>query len=212
MTLRSLVLTVMFVCCAGLLEVRARTVAAPNRHPLVGLPMTIGGWQGRATAPLDARVLAVLGADDYTNRIYTGPSGRQAGLYIGYHATQRQGDSIHSPMNCLPGAGWQPVRRERIALDGDEWRTVNKIIIQNGEDRQLVLYWYQSHGRIIASEYTAKAQLFLDALRTGRTDAALVRIITPIRPGSNDSEQGALDAAAGFATDLVPLLSRHVPN
>jgi EpsI family protein len=218
MHIRALTLTVLFVCCAGFLELRARSVPLPPREPLLGLPLAIGGWHGRSAPALDNRVLAVLGADDYTSRIYTDDGGRQAGLYIGYHASQRQGDSIHSPMNCLPGAGWLPVRTDRVALFASADRaaapntpTINNVLIRKGEDRQLVLYWYQSHGRIIASEYTAKALLFVDAMRTGRTDAALVRIVMPI--GSSPSgEREAQIAALNFAQSLVPLLPRYLPN
>jgi EpsI family protein len=167
-------------------------------------------------------VLAILGADDYTIRIYTDRLGHQAALYIGYHASQRQGDSIHSPMNCLPGAGWQPMGSERLPLttvlrDSPESRqattvTVNKVLIQKGEDRQLALYWYQSHGRIVASEYVAKALLFVDAVRTGRTDAGLVRIVVPIDPQSSRGELEAQNTATSFAAVLMPLLPRHLPQ
>src|SRR5262245_53698953 len=222
MQTRALVLTVLFASCAGFLELRAGADTIPARLPLIGLPYAIGDWQGRPGPALDRRVLALLGADDYTTRIYSDRLGHRAGLYIGYHATQRQGDSIHSPMNCLPGAGWQPMLTERLALDAavtsppDPARStptvVNKVLIQKGEDRQLVLYWYQSHGRIVAGEYAAKVLLFVDAMRTGRTDAALVRITVPIDP---QSSRGALDAehsAVSFAGALMPLLPRHLPQ
>jgi EpsI family protein len=209
MQTRALVLTVLFLGCAGFLELRAGATAIPARQPLIGLPYAIGDWQGRPGPALDSRVLAILGADDYTTRIYSDRLGRRAGLYIGYHATQRQGDSIHSPMNCLPGAGWQPILTERLALNAastsspDPGRatpvSVNKVLIQKGEYRQLVLYWYQSHGRVVAGEYAAKALLFVDAIRSGRTDAALVRITVPIDP---QSSRGA----------LMPLLPRHLPQ
>src|SRR4029453_4995876 len=116
MQTRALVLTVLFLGCAGFLELRAGAATIPPREPLFGLPYTIGDWKGRPGPALDSRVLALLGADDYTTRLYTERLGGRAGLYIGYHAAQRQGDSIHSPMNCLPGAGWQPILAERLAL------------------------------------------------------------------------------------------------
>jgi EpsI family protein len=222
MQARTLTLTVLFLCCAGLLELRAVATVLPARESLIGLPLVIGEWRGRVGPTLDKKVLDILGADDYTTRVYTDRQGRQAGLYVGYHATQRQGDSIHSPMNCLPGAGWQPVLTERLPLNttsnglpvagGATTVTVNKVIIQKGEDRQLVLYWYQSHGRIVASEYAAKGWLFLDAMRTGRTDAGLVRIVVPIDPQSSRGELDAQAFAASFAQALMPLLPRHLPQ
>ena len=215
-------LTVFFLGCAGFLELRAGAPTIPTRAPLIGLPYTIGDWQGRPGPALDNRVLAVLGADDYTSRLYADRIGRRAGLYVGYHATQRQGDSIHSPMNCLPGAGWQPALRERLALNNAVTTpsssvsttpvTVNKVLIQKGEYRQLVLYWYQSHGRIIADEYAAKALLFVDAIRTGRTDAALVRITVPLDPQSSRGTVDAEKSAIAFAEALLPLLPRHLPQ
>jgi EpsI family protein len=222
MHVRALVLTVLFLCCAALLELRAGAISLPGREPLIGLPLAIGEWHGRVGPPLDSRVLAVLGADDYTIRVYTDRLGHQAALYVGYHASQRQGDSIHSPMNCLPGAGWQPMHSQRVPLTTTlnnspesghaTMVTVNKVIIQKGEDRQLVLYWYQSHGRIVASEYVAKALLFVDAVRTGRTDAGLVRIVAPIDPQSSRGELEAQNTATSFAAALMPLLARHLPQ
>ena len=136
---------------------------------------------------------------------------RWSSLYVGYHASQRHGDSIHSPMNCLPGAGWQPVQSERVRIDvGDRAMIVNRIIIQKGEERQLVLYWYQGRGRIIADEYASKAYQLLDAFRTRRTDAALVRIVSPVDRdlGTSSAER----AATRFTTDIMPLLPRHLPE
>jgi EpsI family protein len=222
MHVRALTLAVLFLCCAGFLELRVGAATIPAREPLIGLPLAIADWQGRVGPALDGRVLAVLGADDYTTRVYTDRFGHQAGLYIGYYATQRQGDSIHSPMNCLPGAGWQPIVLDRLLLNvgltGSQSLpqkvsvTVNKVLIQKGEDRQLVLYWYQSHGRIIASEYSAKAMLFVDAMRSGRTDAGLVRIVVPIDARSSRGELDAQNSAVSFAEALMPLLPRQLPQ
>jgi EpsI family protein len=222
MQARTLTLTAVFLCVGGLLQLRAVTTVLPERESLAALPLTIGEWQGRVAPALDQKVLDVLGADDYLIRTYSHPLGNRAGLYIGYHATQRQGDSIHSPMNCLPGAGWQPMLTERLslnpsasgsaALEDASAVTVNKVIIQKGEDRQLVLYWYQGHGRVVASEYAAKAWLFMDAMRTGRTDAGLVRIVVPINPQSSRGEVDAQGSAVSFAQALMPLLPRHLPQ
>ena len=219
---RTLTLTAVFLCCAGLLELRATATTLPARELLIGLPMSVGDWHGRVGSPLDKRVLDILGADDYTTRIYADRLGRQVGLYIGYHAMQRQGDSIHSPMNCLPGAGWQPMLTERLSLNAPPsvppgsaaapTVTVNQVLIQKGEDRQLVLYWYQGHGRIVASEYAAKVWLFADAMRTGRTDAGLVRIVARIDPRSSRGELDAQNSAISLAQALMPLLPRYLPE
>src|SRR5204862_3566459 len=112
-------------------------------------------------------------------------------------------------MNCLPGSGWQPVRSDRIeiAANGSVVRA-NRSLIQKGVDRQLVLYWYRSHGRSIASEYSAKVFLVLDSIRTGRSDAALVRIIAPIARDEVAAERSALD----FARAVQPILGRYLPE
>ncbi len=213
---RSIVLAAIFLSCWGFLGVRARSAPLPSRAPLLELPLNIADWQGRAGPTLDANVLAVLGVDDHLSRIYTNANSRQTGLYIGFHESQKQGDSLHSPMNCLPGAGWLPGPARRLALRDPRGPahpaiTVNRVIVQKGETRQLVLYWYQSQGRVIASEYAAKAYLFVDAVRRARTDAALVRIVTAI-DGSASAEEAAEHAAASFAEALLPLLPNHLPS
>jgi EpsI family protein len=219
MQYRLLALTAAFVSCFAVLMFASRGGVIPAREPLERLPFELGDWQGQSAAPLDAKILAALGADDYINRIYRNQNGREASLYIGYHASQRQGDSIHSPMNCLPGTGWQPIRSDRLELQdpraaGVDGRriAVNDVLIQKGEDRQLVLYWYQSQGRVVASEYSAKALLFVDAVRTARTDAALVRIVTPVAGIADPAEHEARDAARDLVDHLLPVLDRHLPN
>jgi EpsI family protein len=121
---------------------------------------------------------------------------------------------MHSPLNCLPGAGWTPVRSDRIALapsggaaPQDSVR-INRYVIEKGLDRQVVLYWYQSHGRVIASEYWGKIYLVLDALRLNRTDGALVRIMAPVLTSEAEAERDALE----FARTLAPLLGRYLPS
>jgi len=193
----------------------SRAEIVPPRLPLETLPLAIDGWRGERAPDFDAHVLSVLGADEYVNRVYRSAAG-PVGLYIGYYRSQRQGDSIHSPLNCLPGAGWQPMDTRRLALDvrssdGTPRRVeLNAVVIQKDEDRQLVLYWYQSHGRVIASEYWGKFYLVADAVRLNRTDAALVRIISPI--GRDEESNPATERAAAFARAVFPRLDAYLPN
>src|SRR5215468_5137327 len=139
-----------------------RAEAVPVHPPLSGAPMVIGSWVGHLEPKLDDQIVAILGVDDYLMRGYSSPSQRPVGLYVGYYSSQRQGDTIHSPLNCLPGAGWEPLEQSRIyipvkgAFGRNDALTpieVNRVIIGKGLDRELVLYWYQSHQRIVASEY-----------------------------------------------------------
>ncbi len=130
-------------------------------------------------------------------------------LYVGYYQSQRQGSTIHSPKNCLPGAGWQPMKSDHITIPvgAGDLIEVNKVMIEKGIEKQVVLYWYQSRGRVIASEYWAKIYLVLDAIGMNRTDGALVRVISPVVDSERMAEQQAVD----FVKELYPLLGRHLP-
>ncbi len=178
------------------------------RVSLANLPLQVGDWHGRDDTALTPEMVEAAGVDDYVNRLYMTSSGHAVTLYVGYYASQRQGDTIHSPQNCLPGAGWQPVAStRRVFSSGDAKVEVNDVLIQKGLDRAEVLYWYQGRGHAIASEYANKLWLMLDAARLHRTDGALVRIIAPVAsdPG------GARADAVAFAAALVPHLTREIP-
>lgn len=212
-------MTRVFVLCATLLvgsvfiAWASRPEAVPSRDTLASLPLQIGNWGGRLEPEFTDRILAVLGVDDYVNRAYYTPGGRALSLYIGYYKSQRQGSSIHSPLNCLPGAGWNPVKRERLVIPvGESSIEANRIVILKGMDKQIVLYWYQAHGRTVASEYRAKIYTVLDAMRTGRTDAALVRIVSPVESLEPAAEEAASRRAIEFAQGLYPLLDRYIPE
>ena len=172
------------------------------------MPLSIGDWHGREAAPLADDLLAELGVDDYINREYLRQGAVPVGVYIGYYASQRQGDTIHSPQNCLPGAGWRPVETGTATVTlGDQSVPINRFIIQRGLDRQVVLYWYQGRGRVVANEYMNKALLMFDSARLHRTNGGLVRIVAPILEGADASAADAL----GFARQLLPFLQRHLP-
>jgi EpsI family protein len=215
--LRLVVVAVALTAAALYLAKASRAEEVPPRESLAGLPMTFDGWNGRREPDLTPEILAVLGADDYTIRTYARDVATAVGLYIGYHASQRQGDTIHSPLNCLPGAGWQPMEQGRtvmsVKMTPDAPAAtpieINRVIIQKGLDRQLVFYWYQSHRRVVASEYWGKVYTVLDSVRYARTDAALVRVIAPI-PASGT--EAAEKTAGAFVQSLFPLLARHLPT
>jgi EpsI family protein len=179
----------------------------PARDSLATTPVTLAGWEGRDVA-LDDDVIAQLGVDDYINRRYVATDAPPVALYVGYYASQRQGDTIHSPQNCLPGAGWRPLTAERTTLDvGGRTIPVNRFIIQKGLDRQAVFYWYQGRSRFLASELANKAWLMLDAARLRRTDGGLVRVITPVA----STPDAAFAALSTFSTALFPYLSSRLP-
>jgi EpsI family protein len=174
--------------------------AVPLSKPLVTLPLEVAGWRG-SDFQLEPRIVKGLGVDDYLNRFYEDQSGNHLSIYIGYYKSQRAGVVIHSPKNCLPGSGWQPVTSgyARLVQSNGKSAAVNMYEIRKGLDRQIVLYWYESHGRIIASEYFAKIYMVLDAIHLHRTDAALVRIVTPL----SDDRTGSCQRATAFAERIL---------
>ena len=199
-----------------------RAEVVPPRQTLASMPMQMTQWVGRRDPDFDARTLAVLGADDYLSRTYFSRSGAipPVGLYVGYYKSQRQGDTMHSPLNCLPGAGWEPVDvgRTRVEVQGPPGARdsiapieINEVVIQKGLDRQLVLYWYQSERRVVASEYWGKIYTVLDAVRYNRTDAAMVRVVTPIAEDTVVARTDAERRARSFVQQVFPLLRPHLP-
>jgi len=221
MASRMLLLGVMFVAAAAFIARASKPEIVPVRETLSRFPMRIGAWQGQEAPEFDPRVLAVLGVDDYVNRIYYGPERSVAGLYIGYYESQREGDTIHSPLNCLPGAGWNPTKRDHISIpvalagshaDSSVTIQVNRILIVKYMEKNLVLYWYQSHGRVTPSEYWGKIYTVLDALRTNRTDAALIRVICPVAGLEPKNEAIAEERAVDFVKSLFPFLSHFLPE
>jgi EpsI family protein len=214
---RAAVLCLMLGATTVLLANARRTETAVARTAFDSFPMTLAGWRATVDPPMAPEILKVLGVDDYLSRIYYTPSGAAAvGLYMGYYGSQRQGDTIHSPLNCLPGAGWEPVieGRKTIANADGAGRdiTVNRYIVKKGLDRQLVLYWYQSHGRVVASEYWSRAFLINDAIRMNRTDGSLVRVIAPIAVSAEDGGAAAEHLAEEFVRVLFPQLPSFLPN
>jgi EpsI family protein len=166
----------------------------------------MGPWTAAGDVPLDDDIVRVLGVDDYVSRTYLNASGDPANLYIGYYNSQRQGDTIHSPQNCLPGAGWQPVSSERVTITAaDRPLTVNRYVVQKGMDRRIVMYWYQGRGRVIADEYVNKLMLMVDAARLRRTNGGLVRLIAPATSANDSAEE------IRFIRALFPHLSPHLP-
>ncbi len=179
--------------------------------------MQIGEWQGVQRPAFTARVLQVLGLDDYITRYYYRDPKSPVDLYIGYWKSQQQGGAIHSPQNCLPGAGWEPISQRMLTFPDPRNPaapplSVNRYVIGKGLDRQLVLYWYQSRGRVVGSEYWSKIYLVLDAARYNRTDAALVRLLTPINGTTPEAEAQAERQVLDFAKVVLPALGAYLPN
>lgn len=186
--------------------------AKAPRKALAEFPSELGGWrQAGRDVRFDAATEAVLRADDYVSRDYAAEGGRAASLYVGYYSTQRTGATYHSPLNCLPGAGWtlaEPSTVEVRPADGRAPFRANSYVIEHGAERMLMLYWYQGRGRAVASEYADKVYTVFDSIRLRRSDGAMVRVLVPFRGG----EREAQETAAQFAAAVAPNLSAYVPD
>jgi EpsI family protein len=182
-----------------------------DRKELKNFPEQIGEWrQGRPDQILDDATLAVLRASDYLWRDYRRADGQMANFYVGYYASQREGASYHSPLNCLPGSGWtlsEPGKAMIPLPDGSSF-PANKYVIENGDDRSLMIYWYQGRGRTVASEYWGKIYTVIDSVRLRRSDGALVRVTVPL----GKSEDAALATATDLASKTAAALGEFVPN
>ena len=146
-------------------------------------------------------------------RIFRRPADNMAiELFVAYFPTQRTGSSIHSPKNCLPGSGWVPVESRRVSLErpGGTVITVNRYVIRKSSARQLVVYWYQAHDRVVASEYWAKFYMVADAFSLNRTDGSLVRLITSL--DQSESAEDGQKRLESFLSSLFPVLPEYIPR
>jgi len=204
---RLLVAVVLLGGTALLLHARNSAETIPPRAPLSSFPKTLAGWTASRDVELPKEVLDVLGPGDFLTRTYYEPAtGSYADLFVAYFPSQRSGDTIHSPKNCLPGAGWTPIESDRItiSLPGQNSFPANRYVIAQGENRDLVLYWYLAHNRSVASEYSAKFYLVADSIRMHRTDGSLIRLVTGIGHGETvDSAQVRLLSLAAAITSVI---------
>jgi EpsI family protein len=200
MTWRCVCLAVL-MATAGVARTQLQAVEPAAEAHLERLSLSLQDWSGRDGPPFESSVIALLRPDSYINRVYTHRDAI-ASVYVGYHRSQSGSGAIHSPLNCLPGSGWQPLRAERITLGPRG--SVNRVVIQKGEERQLVLYWYHSPKRIEGNEFLSKIYLVLDAFTLRRNDAALVRIVVPIESRIHDGEGKAENAALRLARLIEP--------
>ena len=198
---------------AVFLQAHSRTEEVPAHPPIESFPSRLGPWSG-ADIDISREVLDVLGPGDFLLRTYQDTQAPEPvmNLFIAYFPSQRAGDTIHSPRNCLPGAGWTFLDKKAVELSfpGHAPFPINRYLIAKGDARQIVLYWYWAHDRGVASEYWAKFYLVADAIRTNRTDGALVRIITPLLHGETADE--AQSRVLPFAARVSPLLGDYIPR
>lgn len=210
-SIRVLIVAALLLVTAGLLQARGRVELLPKATDLETMPYDIDTWHG-TTEALAPGVREVLGDGHFLSRMYTSPIEQPVDLFIAYYSSQRSGDTIHSPKNCLPGSGWTPLESDRIWVDmgGNHSIRVNRYVVAQGMDRQLVMYWYQAHGRVTPSEYAAKFYLVADSIRMNRSDGGMVRLVTPIVPGETLDQSQA--RAVKFARVLYPMLNAYIPK
>ena len=192
--------------------VALRAENTPTVSPLDGFPTNVAGWQMYKDVKIEQETLDVLKADDTLNRVYINPA-RDAStfLFIAFFKTQRYGQSPHSPKNCLPGNGYEPIESGvmTVAIPGrSEPVQVNRYLTARGDEKSVTLYWYQSHDRIIAGEFAARFWLIADSIRFHRSDTSLVKIVVPVRDGDADA---ATRTAVDFMKAVFPPLVRQLP-
>jgi EpsI family protein len=205
----------------GIILIQAATHQTPIQlnAPLNTMPLTLAGYIGDER-PVTEEEQKVAGMTDYVFRVFSRDSTAAFSVYVGYYESQVTGRTIHSPKNCLPGAGWQQVEsgQKSLTVKGSNV-TVNRYILANGPSQAVVYYWYQGRGRVAWSEYRVKWDLLRDAAKHGRTEEALVRIMVPLSVASGGSAEElterirrADELATAAATELLPEVERVLPG
>jgi EpsI family protein len=205
-------LTLVLMLQAVLFYTASRGEKTPSAMPLSGFPTAFGNWHVISEGIIEKEELDVLKADDVLTRVYGNEQGAQCSLFIAYFKTQRTGQSPHSPKNCLPGAGWQPVQGASNKIDipvGAETLHINHFLVSRGNDASLVLYWYQSQGRVIADEFAAKFYLIEDSIRKHRSDTSLVRVVVPAPQGL---QQLSDRIGTDFVKSVYPVVKGYLPQ
>lgn len=193
-------------------QIETRKEIPPQRFSFSDFPMQVAGWEGKPLI-MESAYREALRFDDYLLADYRTPAEPPVNVYVAYYRSQKKGQSAHSPRTCIPGGGWEITSLKPMEIDGAGSGmplNVNRALIQKGDQKQVVFYWFQQRGRILTNEYLVKFYLFWDALTRNRTDGALVRLTAPLLPGESE---GVVDQRLmGFAKSVRPLLSAYVPE
>jgi EpsI family protein len=210
----ALAVSIVLLAQAALLS-SVKPEVIPLGQPLSQLAPELGTWGYIRDYEVDQESQDVLKADDLLFRGYEDSStGRKGTLFVAAFRSQRNGKAPHSPKNCLPGSGWTQLSSDLFSIDvgNPEPISVNRYVVQHGDDRSLVMYWYQSRERVVASEYTAKFWVMADAIRLNRTDTALVRVTVPIVPADQEDPANATGEAVSFVKAFFRPLSEILPQ
>ncbi len=209
----SVIVSVLMILGAVLISYTSHSENVPPHHPFSTFPLKIDGWKGK-TDRFSDEVYKALGVEDSFLADYISQNGGRINLYIGYYQSQREGDLIHSPKNCMPGAGWgiadsSLIEIRNTAEPGNPKVKVIKLTLENGPRKQIMLYWFHSRGRIISSEYSQKIYLVVDSVLRHRTDGSFVRLIAPVQ---NNDDKAALRDLINFSEQLMPILKEYIPS
>jgi len=202
------------VTAAGTVLIPERLEDIPERKSLALFPMKMDEWRGRE-GHIEKKYLDVLKLDDYVIADYWNAQDKsRVNLYVAFYESQRKGASVHSPRSCIPGGGWEITDLSQIPIDGtdDNGRPleVNRVVIAKGSSKQLVYYWFDQRGRQMTNEYLVKWMIFWDALTRNRTDGALVRVTTMVRP--NEDLASADQRLSLFLQQTFPRIAEFVPS
>jgi EpsI family protein len=206
------IVTVLLLLQTAVLYSSIRPEFVPASLSLAQVPQNFGPWTMMQESFIDKETEDVLKADDILNRVYkNGSTGAGAYLFVASFRTQRNGKAPHSPKNCLPGSGWTQESAETATIDIGLGApiVVNRYIVVLGQERDLVLYWYQSRDRVVADEFKAKFWVVADAIRLNRTDSALVRVVVPIQDKNEDL---AMRTGTDFISAFFGTLRQYLPS
>jgi len=189
----------------------SRGETPPVAKPLEAFPAELGKWHMIQQGVMEPEIKDVLRADDYVTRDYAASPTQVANMFVAFFKTQRAGQTPHSPKNCLPGSGWVWTISDTIPVTvpgRDAPIEINRYVISKGEDKAVVLYWYQSRDRVVAKEYQAAAYVAWDALRYNRTDTSIVKVTVRI---VNNQEEAATQTGVDFIQSFFATLRQYFP-
>ena len=206
---RVILVIILLMAQAGIYYTISGKEFIPDIGPWSRFPSVVNDWNAVGDAPLEQNVLAELKPDDYLNRDYVSGKGRALNFFVGYFNSRRNGRAPHSPEWCLPGAGWNTVSTRVVSIDRGTGTSfpANEYIVEKGDERQLVVYWYHQGERVLSSEVKAQFYAMPDMILHGRTDTSLVRIIAPV---AGNQIEGARGLAFDFARGVFPLIQKQI--
>lgn len=209
---RSLIASVLMILTIVVLNYLSRPENIHPKKPLSTFPKQIGEWVGKEER-FEERIYDTLGVDDSFLCSYRTPNGDHVQLYVGFYRSQREGELIHSPKHCMPGAGWNIIQTslEQVTIPNSNPERIEmiKLLLEKADQQQVILYWFQSRGRFIASEYMQRIYLVIDSIAKHRTDGSFVRLMSPVNNGGEHRTSGVMK---GFVELLLPVLQEYLPS